>query len=89
MHQGKIWVVGGHVEGRASTSVLIYDADADTWATGPPLPTPQRYCPATAIDGRIYLFGRDAVFRYERGAWSEIPGVDARYGSTCGAVLLG
>ena len=42
VHEGKIWVIGGTIAGEPSASVDTYDADADTWATGPPLPFPQQ-----------------------------------------------
>ena len=58
--QGKIWVIGGGAQGGSSQHRQVhwcaYDAEADTWARGPPLPTPQRACAATVIDGRIHLF---------------------------------
>ena len=95
VHEGKIWVIGGFVADQLSTSVATYDPDADTWATGPPLPLRQRDGCATtyAIDGRVYLCTavESRVFRFEGAAWSEIPGAGnaTTFGACSGAVLLG
>ena len=35
--------------------MIIYDAEADTWETGPPLPSPCYARAATTIDGGIVL----------------------------------
>ena len=94
VHEGKIWVIGGTIAGEPSASVDTYDADADTWATGPPLPFPQQDCTATAIDGRVYLCGSvpgsTLVHRFEGAAWSRTAEVHGYvYATTCGAVILG
>ena len=42
VHEGKIWVIGGRLgDGSSTASVLTYDAEADTWGTAPPLPSPR------------------------------------------------
>jgi hypothetical protein len=92
VHEGRIWVMGGTM-GPAlerACSVIIYDAEANTWATGPPLPSPCRYCKAATIDGGILLNGvaNGVAFHYKNGVWGEVAGVNM-FGATCGSVLLG
>ena len=92
VHEG-IWVIGGTIAGGLGFADT-YDADADTWATGPPLPFPQQDCTATAIDGRVYLCGSvpgsTLVHRFEGAAWSRTAEVHGYvYATTCGAVILG
>ena len=57
VHEGKVCVIGGAVNGGPSTAMLTYDADADAWGTAPPLPMRCSGCRATTIEGRILLFG--------------------------------
>ena len=92
VYNGKIWVMGGYVVGEgASTSVITYDAETDTWATGPPLPEACVGCAATinGADGGILLFQSNS-FQYRNAAWSEVaqpPGMPRA--TACGSVLLG
>ena len=106
VHQGKIWVMGGCVgengdPAQSSSSVITYNADADTWATGPPLPSPF-YGRATTIDGGIFFYGTDygclpaSVLTYDTEArhgprWEPATAGAAEFGhlSVLGAVLLG
>ena len=95
LHEGKIWVMGGRVDGERSTTVMTYDADADAWATAPPLLYPTRICRATSIDGCILLHqspctapfsatprGNDrCVTVYKDAAWSEMAVTGAGSGS--------
>jgi N-acetylneuraminic acid mutarotase len=63
----KIYSVGGFTverptDGRrpawvASNSLWIYDIKAQTWAKGPPLPTPRGALSATAVGTKIYAIG--------------------------------
>ena len=79
-----------------TASVVIYDAEADTWATGPPIPSPCKNCLAVTIDGGILLNSDGVTFHYKNGVWAEVAGVDMggatcgyMGGATCGLVLLG
>ena len=95
LHEGKIWVMGGRVDGERSTTVMTYDADADAWATAPPLLYPTRICRATSIDGCILLHqspctapfsatprGNDrCVTVYKDATWSDMAVTGAGSGS--------
>ena len=92
VYDGKIWVMGGYAadEG-ASTSVITYDAETDTWATGPPLPGACGGCTATinGADGGILLFQSNSS-QYRNAAWSEVAQPFGMPRATaCGSVLLG
>ena len=92
VHDGRIWVMGGCVAGEGPTaSVLTYDAEADTWATGPSLPSPCANCRAATIDGGIHLNdARPQTFQYKNAAWSEVQeGVENMQSPVLGCVLLG
>ena len=99
VHEGMIWVMGGQAWGlggdfRRSASVIKYDAEADTWDTAAPLPSPCSDCRAFSIEGGIFLCGRahgsySQCFEYRNGAWSEVAGGDVARYPACGSVLLG
>ena len=92
-HDGRIWVMGGRVGGRTSATVLTYDAEADTWEAGPPLPSPCSNCRAAATEDGIFLYGygdgRARAFRYANAVWSAVAvGMDV-VAPSCGSLLLG
>jgi hypothetical protein len=64
VREGKLWVVGGRVAlptgayGSTAT-VLTYDFQNDTWATGPALPYALSHCYATTHDGEMCVTGLD------------------------------
>ena len=103
IHERNIRVIGGTVEGQPSASVATYDADADTWATGPSLPSPCVHGSATSIDGGIFLHGAanghgggTHVFKYVTEArhgprWELVDagGTEGLVHTVCGSVLLG
>ena len=90
MYDGKMWVMGGHVAGEGTAaSVLIYDAEADTWEAGPPLPSPCDDCGAATIDGGILMPSANGTFQYKNAVWAGVAGGAGVYASTCGLVLLG
>ena len=88
VHQGKIWLMGGRVDEEPSASVLTYNAEADAWETGPPLPGPTAGQTATAIDGRIHLAAHSRTFVHD-AAWSQVAGGHDSVLGTSGGVLLG
>ena len=83
--------MGGDVDDAATASVIIYDAEADTWRTGPPLPSASRHCSATTTtgNGAIVLHGNDSRFEYKDAAWSVVADGGCALSSACGSVLLG
>jgi N-acetylneuraminic acid mutarotase len=57
-HDGRLYVVGGYLEGRApSEKLFIYDPSADTWTQGADMPTPRAALTANFIDGKLYVVG--------------------------------
>jgi N-acetylneuraminic acid mutarotase len=85
---GKIYALGGYPATRVYVAtVQVYDARADRWAYGPPLPRPLHHPMAAAVGGRLYVFGGevsatgvanqgiylDTVFAFDppTGAWTQ------------------
>ena len=103
VRDGKIWVIGGVIDGQPSTSVCTCDADADTWATGPSLPSPCVHGSVTSIDGGIFLHGAanghgggtralEYVTEARHGPrWerADAGGTEGLVHTVCGSVLLG
>ena len=55
---GRIVVAGGFAEpDRTVDNVEIYDIEAGTWSTGPPLPHAVNHAMAAAAAGEVYVFG--------------------------------
>ena len=67
---GKIYVIGGGGKGvmdsgggqiiqpnEALEFVQIYDPSTDAWSLGADMPTPRSFVSASAVDGKIYVFG--------------------------------
>ena len=85
--QGNIWVMGGNVDEEPSASVLTYNAEADAWETGPPLPSPQEFCTtAMAFGNGILVFGLGKTTGYDNSGWAE---VDTGFARLYGRVFLG
>ena len=84
--------MGGDVGGAPTASVIIYDAEADTWEAGPPLPSGSYSGSATSTEGAIDLYDSKNWFRYKDAAWSVV-NVDEEEApvksAICGSVLLG
>ena len=61
-------------------SVIIYDAEGDTWEAAPPIPHDPGPCSAATIDGgagvlcRGYPYGHLGTFVYRSGAWQRLVG---------------
>ena len=78
VYEGNIWVMGGDVHGEdvngeASASVVMYNADADAWNTGPSLPEPVMF-PQATVDGGILLCESCQVlsmFLYKNAEWTK------------------
>ena len=88
-HEGKIWLIGGVVDDYTS-SVLIYDIEADSWGTGPALP--RAACPprATTLDGEIYVTSDDGgSWIYRNAAWAAGPEIANRTTPAFACLRLG
>ena len=76
MHDGKLVVAGGTVgdnqaSSQASSSVLVYDPQADAWAEGVPLPAPRKFCQAINHAGIMCLVGDGPCLCFD-GQWNPI-----------------
>ena len=72
---GKVWLIGGITNWTPTSSVLIYDIDADSWGTGPALP--RAAMPrATTLDGEIFVNddGSGGCWVCRNGAWVDAVG---------------
>jgi non-specific serine/threonine protein kinase len=54
---GRLYLVGGVVEGGLASDTQVYDRAADRWAPAPGLPTPREHLGAAAAGGRVYVVG--------------------------------
>ena len=93
VHEGKMMVVGGRVRGEGCTaSVILYNPQTDTWADGPPLPSPRAACRAVEHAGAIILVGCGPTLRFEDGRWVALRGIpegrEPAFAAT-GSIFLG
>ena len=73
-HEGKIWLIGGIVSWQTSSSVLIYDVEADSWGNGPALPLAATCVRATTLNGELLVTGSGAGnWIYRNAEWVEGP----------------
>jgi hypothetical protein len=56
VHDGRLWVAGGHADGHWSARVDVYDPAADRWEPGPPLSVAHD-ARLVDVDGRLYALG--------------------------------
>jgi hypothetical protein len=55
---GRIWVAGGlDADGRAVTTVQVYDPATDSWSRGPELPAAVHHAALVAGEGSLFLLG--------------------------------
>src|SRR5829696_8175234 len=54
---GRLYLVGGVVEGGLASDTQVYDPAADRWTAAPGLPTPREHLGAAAAGGRVYVVG--------------------------------
>jgi hypothetical protein len=62
--EGKLWLTGGHLGDRATNSVLIYDPENDSWATGPFLHFAGE-SHAAVHEGEVHV----AIYAIRAGTW--------------------
>jgi N-acetylneuraminic acid mutarotase len=80
---GRLYLVGGVVEGGLAGDTHVYDPAADRWAAAPGLPTPREHLGAAASGGRVVVVGGrvagrgnlDAAEAFDPGSgrWSALP----------------
>jgi Kelch motif/Galactose oxidase, central domain len=54
---GRLYLVGGVVDGGLAGDTQVYDPGADGWSPAPGLPTPREHLGAAATGGRVYVVG--------------------------------
>src|SRR5215218_4488522 len=54
---GRLYLVGGVVEGGLAADTQVYDPAADAWSPAPGLPTPREHLGAAASAGKVYVVG--------------------------------
>ena len=100
VHEGSILVMGGTVgedpdddydEDEGSDSVIVHNAETDTWARAHPLPLGLRSCAAiTTVDGRTLFCTSDRIWQYDGAVWSAFAeGCDLGNIAAWGSLLLG
>ena len=95
VHEGKLWLMGGIVNGAPSSAVSIYDNEADSWMAGPDLPdtTNGGARATTTLNGDLRVTCYHATWVYRNARWEEVQDEDGsipatRY-SACESILLG
>ena len=96
VHEGHIMVMGGMVDGEASSSVVLYDSEEDAWATASPLPNTHVHnlVPAQLNrEGEIVILQGRNIMRRDRHTSQWVTeaghGIDHAPGGAPGALLLG
>lgn len=99
-YDGRLYVVGGYLEGRApSEKLFIYDPSTDTWTQGADMPTPRAALTANFIDGKLYVAGgtnndSNALSTLEQydpstNTWKELPSMPTARQHLSSAVVDG
>ena len=92
VYDGKLWVMGGadidddHLP--ATDSVIIYDPEGDSWATGPALPLAV-VGSAVEHDGDLHLKSGNGAHTYRGGVWVEVAGAPRCMFPAVGSLPLG
>ena len=81
---GRLYLVGGVVDGGLAGDTQVYDPAADRWSSAPGLPTPREHLGAASSGGRVYVVGGRTggigsnlaaaeVFDPGTGRWRSLP----------------
>ena len=74
LHEGEIWVIGGSDHSIPTSSVVIYDIEAESWATGPVLPRAASGPRATTLNDEVHVISQHGCWVRRNAAWVEVPG---------------
>ncbi|XP_018470107.2 F-box/kelch-repeat protein At4g39560-like [Raphanus sativus] len=69
-HGCGIYIMGGRIGGRATSSVLFLDCRSHTWSTLPSMGMARYSAVAGVVDGKIYVLG--GCDGWESGKWGEV-----------------
>lgn len=100
---GRMYVLGGYPVGRIPSDVVqVWDAAADRWELGPPLPMPLHHVMAASVGGTLYAIGGefdgagtgrpslfvDTVFALAPAAGQWVPRAPMPTGRSAGATAV-
>jgi len=97
---GRLYLVGGVVDGGLAADTQVYDPDADRWSSAPGLPTPREHLGAAAAGGRVYVVGGRVrgvgnslaaaeVFDPGAGRWSAVADLPTARGGLAATATAG
>ncbi|KAG2242981.1 hypothetical protein Bca4012_015755 [Brassica carinata] len=98
-HGCGIYIMGGRIEGRASSTVLFLDCRSHTWSTLPSMGVARYSSVAGVVDGKIYVLGGcddpksskwGEVFDPKKQTWDALPIPPPQYNipSMCEIIVL-
>jgi N-acetylneuraminic acid mutarotase len=96
---GRLYLVGGVVDGGLAVDTQVYDPASDRWAAAPGLPTPREHLGAAATGGKVYVVGGRArgvgnlaaaeAFDPETGRWSALAELPTARGGLAATATAG
>jgi hypothetical protein len=97
---GRLYLVGGVVDGGLATDTQVYDPGADRWSSAAGLPTPREHLGAAASGGRVYVVGGRVrgvgnnlaaaeVFDPGAGRWSAVADLPTARGGLAATATAG
>ncbi|HLL24542.1 MAG TPA: kelch repeat-containing protein [Kofleriaceae bacterium] len=78
---GKVYVLGGFLDGAVTDAVQVFDPATCTWSAGPKLPKPVHHANAAVVDDTIYVLGalESPTFTAIGDTWAWSPASDATW----------
>jgi non-specific serine/threonine protein kinase len=97
---GRLYLVGGVVDGGLAADTQVYDPGADRWSSAAGLPTPREHLGAAASGGRVYVVGGRVrgvgnnlaaaeVFDPGAGRWSAVADLPTARGGLAATATAG
>jgi N-acetylneuraminic acid mutarotase len=92
--EGKIYVMGGHAEGKIFNLLQRYDPETNEWATLAPMSKARRSLASTVLNGKIYAiggYGTSSVEIYDpkSNSWSPGPSLPTSLDSATAITVNG
>jgi N-acetylneuraminic acid mutarotase len=90
---GLVYVIGGFDSaGQSTSSVFVYNPQANTWSTVAPLPIVNNHGAAAVANGRLFAFGgvsnRAFVYDPAGDSWSEVAAMSFEHGNTAAVAVI-
>ena len=89
VHDGRLWLIGGILNYNLSSSVAIYDIEADSWGMGPALPRGVVEGCATTLNGEVFVASRQQCWIYRNATWVDLPRGPGAQEAVSASILLG